>query len=300
MTFPSKFEDIRISTHVFVASIDNLLIDLDKLFVQLPIHELKIPSYLKKKDFEQYALEMKLEAGTCLRIRHNAELRGTRSLKRQKVEKKQKFFRNSITIDMLLKDKLVNFKVPTRGKIQLTGCKSEEHAIECIQLFWDILQRIPDVYTMVANELNVVLQMVLTNKNFNCGFLINRQNLDQYINLHTKYNSLLELSVGYTGVNIKVPFKCKNTPLTTLKWTPRFGWSKSSILYDDYVNQLPQKEKTKELRKKRYNTFLVFHSGTAIMSGMTPEYMKHAYDEFTSIIQLARERVEETLVQPTF
>lgn len=300
MTFPNKFEDIQISTHVFVASMDSITIDLDKLFNQLPIHQVNIPVYIKKKEFEQYVLDMKLKSGTCLRIRHNSKLRGARYLKKQKADKKQKFFRNSITIDMVLKDKLVNFKVPTKGKIQLTGCKTEEHAIECIKYFWDILQTLPDVYTMTGKELYIVLQMVLTNKNFKCGFLINRQNLDQYINLHTEYNSLLELSVGYTGVNIKVPFECKNTPITTLKWNSESGWSKGIIMYDDYVNGLAEKDKVKELRKKRYNTFLVFHSGTAIMSGMTPEYMKQAYNEFTSIIQLARDNIEESLVEHIF
>ena len=44
----------------------------------------------------------------------------------------------------------------------------------------------------------------MTNIDFNVGFNINREELDIYINSSTLFNSLLETSFGYTGVNIKI------------------------------------------------------------------------------------------------
>ena len=47
----------------------------------------------------------------------------------------------------------------------------------------------------------------MTNIDFNIGYIINREELNRYINEHTEYNSLLETSFGYTGVNIKIPVR---------------------------------------------------------------------------------------------
>lgn len=294
------FENIKISTHVFVASILNLEINLEQLFLDLPVHQVDIPLRLKKKkDIENYLFNLNLKKGTYIRVQYVNKIRGLTSFKRGKKSiANKKYFRNAVTIVMMLENKLINFKVPQQGKIQITGCKSENHAIECIQFFWKTLQELGNTcYRWDSNELRVIIRMVLTNINFNCGFSINREKLDQYFNVHTKYNSLLELSVGYTGVNIKVPFEHRNTSITTMVFIDD-TWTKDTILYNDYLELLPEKERTKEIRKKRKNTFLVFHSGTVIMSGMSPEYMRETYNEFRSIITKSRPIIEEQLLLP--
>jgi hypothetical protein len=131
---------------------------------------------------------------------------------------------------------------------------------------------------------------------FDIGFNINRQNLDRYMNRCTAFNSLLETSFGYTGVNIKIPFSLdpENTQITCLTWSDD-QWIQSYITYTDYLHDIPVKEKEKQLVKKRRNTFLVFHSGRAIMSGMTPQYMKPIYNMFTDIMKGARKEIEETI-----
>ena len=47
----------------------------------------------------------------------------------------------------------------------------------------------------------------MTNIDFNVGFIINRENLDKHMNELENFNSLLETSFAYTGVNIKFPLK---------------------------------------------------------------------------------------------
>ena len=134
----------------------------------------------------------------------------------------------------------------------------------------------------------------MTNKVFKLGFRVNRQNLDRYVNRHTPYNSLLETSFGYTGVNIKIPFSVDRNDLIFTKFEyhlTRQQWIKQTITYNEYVSLVPSRHQTKKYR----NTFLVFHSGTAIMSGMTLYYMRDGFNEFMQIIDDAREQIEENI-----
>jgi len=72
-------------------------------------------------------------------------------------------------------------------------------------------------------------------------------------------------------------------------------WSSHKITYDDYLETLTQAERKKELEKKRYNTFLVFHSGNVIMSGAVKEFMAAPYYRFLDIIKECRSEIEEKL-----
>ena len=48
-------------------------------------------------------------------------------------------------------------------------------------------------------------------------------------------------------------------------------------------------------KKKKYNTFLVFHSGNIIMSGMIEELMEPAFNIFQNIITDSKNLIEEKL-----
>ena len=67
------------------------------------------------------------------------------------------------------------------------------------------------------------------------------------------------------------------------------------VPYDDYLSMLPEKDKLKKLKKQRYNTFLVFHSGKVIMSGMDSVFMKDVYYEFLNIIRDCYDVIKEKL-----
>ena len=93
------------------------------------------------------------------------------------------------------------------------------------------------------------------------GFIINRENLDKHMNELENFNSLLETSFGYTGVNIKFPLKEQiEMDLPKLSYDGK-NWSETIEKYSDYLETLPDVARFKEDAKKRYNTFLVFHSG---------------------------------------
>jgi hypothetical protein len=208
-------------------------------------------------------------------------------------------FRNSLTIVMIIAGNLINFKVPTRGKIQMTGVKNVEHIELCLYHFWKLVKSLaldyPDVYELDiplrgdvsgVDTFYVVSRIVMTNKNFTLDFNINKENLDHYINTKTPFNSLLETSAGYAVVNIKIPFSLgDNTLINTFTfYKDTDAYTKGDILYNDLFKLLSHKDQLAEKRKKRHNTFLVFSSGATILTGMNIEYMKNDYFRFKNMI----------------
>lgn len=214
-----------------------------------------------------------------------------------------KFFRNALNIVMMrTKDKKINMKLSQNGKIQMTGCKEEEDAQFCLKyLFQHISEYCPDslVYkeNMKNNHLDISFFTVMTNLDFNIGFHINRQKLNQLINRETVFNSLLETSFGYTGVNIKieVPYD-PDVNIDRLQLLRENNWSKSFIKYDEYLQKNGEMYYKNELQKKRYNTFLVFHSGNIIMSGMRLDKMTNHFKEFCEFLLKYRADIEETML----
>jgi len=67
------------------------------------------------------------------------------------------------------------------------------------------------------------------------------------------------------------------------------------MTYGDYLCELPEKEQQKKMKKNRYTTFLVFHSGKVIVSSITAEVTKPAYNYFHEIIKRCRGEIEEKL-----
>ena len=61
------------------------------------------------------------------------------------------------------------------------------------------------------------------------------------------------------------------------------------------MDTLSDKERDKKLNKERNNTFLVFHSGKIILSGLCPEVQRDVYYEFLNIIRKSYKWIEEKL-----
>ncbi len=287
-------EKINISTTTVIVT-TNLEIQLDWLFHALPVTEYASEKGFKTtKDFQEHIIQKNPAFGTITMVQHKEKLKGFKIKK-----KKAKFFRNALSLVMYV-GKLVTVKIPKKGKLQMTGCITEEHTERCIQKLWEVISQTPpsvDTYTFTdVNYLHTTIRTVMTDIVFNLGFDINRQKLDRFMNNHTEFNSLLETSFGYTGVNIKVPFHIDmDKTKVKLLWCKDDGWEHKYITYNDYVYSLTTKDRQKEMNKNRKNTFLVFHSGTAIMSGMTIEYMKDIYSKFYSLLRDARLEIEETV-----
>lgn len=210
---------------------------------------------------------------------------------------RERYFRNALNVVLSLGTKLVNFKLSKNGKFQLTGCKYLWHAQVCVVAFLNRIRLYcPD---RLPCRIQVYFQTVMTNKDFNLGHTIDRSRLDEKINTDTPYYSLLETSFGYTGVNIKFPipkdwWKLMQVPVITL-----VGHEESPFqirCQEKILDQLLKDTDRQRLQaKSKYNTFLVFHSGNVIMSGMSPQLMKDDYQKFTGLLTLWSKEIRETI-----
>jgi len=224
----------------------------------------------------------------------------------------KKSFRNALNIvyhvklnfdgddESVHKIRKVNIKVHKNGKFQLTGCKYTEFAKWCL---FDFITRICHhlsdcVQLQTSNQIHLYFQTVMTNVDFSLGFAVDRQKLDWRINKSSDYYSLLETSFGYTGVNIKFPLEMKwwETQCPHMFWNPFV--KEHLTIQHDYVamNTFVDKEIIDRLLKKgKYNTFLVFHSGKVIMSGMFLHTMESDYYRFLDIIGDWKPMIEEKI-----
>jgi hypothetical protein len=287
----------KISTKTIIIS-TNLTVDIEYLFNNLPVVDTQMPFFKKKEQIMNYIHSCKLQDGDIIYMKYKNKTKGKYITNKTK----KKYMKNSLTIVMYIDNKCINFKLPTQGKIQMTGCKEEEQAFKCIKKLWEYIEKYNEnIYSLYLSEqdklqhktFQCIFRTVMTNVNFNLGFGINRQLLNLYINKYTKFNSLLETSFGYTGVNIKIPYTLEfSEHIPTLSLIDN-KWVYGFITQSDYIQNLSEKEQKKEISKKRNNTFLIFYSGVAIMSGMSLHYMQNIWYDFTKTITDAKKFIEE-------
>ena len=246
------FENIQVSTKTVIAK-TNASYDIQRLFESLPVTPYTVVKKKRGRKKNIYVPDPNenIESGSIITLKYFEHLRGV-DLKPKK--KQGKYFRNALSIVMRVKKKLVNFKLSKNGKFQMTGIKTNEHAILCVKHLWNSILNLSDhtLYTVEGNIMKVMFKVVMTNVDFSLGFLVNRSNLDRFFNNNTNFNSLLETSFGYTGVNIKFPIN--NIAYKTIheqRLDLNTGeWSSQEITYDDYLETLQELERKKELGKK--------------------------------------------------
>lgn len=305
LTFPD-FDDIKVSTKTFTA-MTNLRLEIKELYEKLPITEYTvIPKKRgRKKKCEINDPNKDIQEGSIITLKFEGEVKGV-ELKVKKDNKKTKWFRNSITVVIVL-DKPVNFKICRNGTFQMTGCKSHTHAELCIKYIWEYIKDDPGIYSFSrGSNLECLFIPSMRNIDFSLGFIVDREKLNQYMcpneSNEQSYNDmdfhcLLETSFGYTGVNIKIPLNqdISKMGIKKLTYTNKNEWEQVDTTYQEYLDLLPTKEKESKLKEQRYNTFLVFHSGKVIMSGLTSEFMKDVYYYFLKIMEEGFEYIEERL-----
>ena len=320
LKFP-KFEDIAVSTKTFTV-MTNLKIEIKELYEKLPItpYVVVIKKRGRKKKCEQINPNENIPAGSIVTLKCEGDIRGV-ELKIKKTKNKQgkknKWFRNSITVVIIL-DKPINFKICRNGTFQMTGCKTHEHAELCIKYIWKYIKDYPELYSFTRKSVNSTLETIfipsMRNIDFSLGFLVDREKLNTYMSPHSEFNytysalhkkhfndrnfhCLLETSFGYTGVNIKIPLTENISTMEVKKiiYDDKNGWQENWTTYQEYLDLLPEKDRESKLADERYNTFLVFQSGKIIHSGLTIRFMRDAYYYFLDIMKEGFEHIEERL-----
>lgn len=302
-----NFNDIKISTQTIIG-ISNIVINTEKLFRKFTITPYNVVEKRrgrKKKD-DVYVEPQVLPDGNIITIKFGDLIRGVDVNQKKK---KGKFFRNALTLVMFMDGKLINFKITKNGRFQFTGCKSIEHAKKCIQYMWEHIntpeyqiqikldenEKLYEYISSKDDTFDIKFLTVMTNIDFNIGFPIDREKLDEFINSQSVYNSLLETSFGYTGVNIKIKvdenidfeLPCQRYDKISNKW------DEYDCKYSEFIKE-PSNQKYGA--KSRYNTFLIFHSGNIIMSGYNTLFMKDCYKQFRTLLQDNRKHIEELLI----
>jgi TATA-box binding protein (TBP) (component of TFIID and TFIIIB) len=289
LIFP-EFNTIKVSTKTFIV-MTNLHINIKSLFNYLPITDfVLIPKRRgRKKKCEIVDPNKDIISGSIITLEfENEDIRGVDLKKKKNLKSKKRgsYFRNAVTVVMIIDNKKINFKISCNGHFQITGCKNTAHAATCVKYIWGYIENSTDIYTLKDNELIVTFIPAMRNIDFNIGFNIDREKLDEYINTKTPYNSLLETSFGYTGVNIKFPIEndintlqLKQIKFINNQWVDGFV-----VPFQYYLDTLKDKERAKKIKKERFNTFLVFHSGKAILSGINAEFQIKSYLSFLNII----------------
>ena len=301
-----KFEDNKVSTRTYIARC-NIKMDLLILFKKLPITEyvVKTKKRGRKKKIEEMNPNLHIKPGSIITLKYNIDnksvLRGVNISKNN-----NKSFRNCMTIVIMCKDnKKINFKVCANGTIQMTGCREKEHAIEVLEYFWGYIKNIRnEIYDKSAiinsntfKPLEFILVPSMRNIDFSLGFNVNRESLSNIIRdmPEDDYRSMLEPSFGYTGGNIKLEDDIIFLVIDKITFLENDKYNIEKITYNDYLNVLVEKERIKKLEQERYNTFLVFHSGKIIMSGISEELMETTYYKFLDIIRKYYKEIKETL-----
>jgi TATA-box binding protein (TBP) (component of TFIID and TFIIIB) len=292
-----QFKEIPISTRTIIVS-TNTTIKIEDMYNNLPITPYEVIEKKrgrKKKDYIKQ-IQNTVENGSIISVKYQGDVRGV-ELKKKK--KSSKFFRNAVTIIISVNGKLINLKISANGKFQVTGCKNFENCEMAIKNLFDIILQNIDIYLeSYEDNIKILFNNVMTNKDFSVGFIVNRENLDKIINNDTGYRSLLETSFGYTGVNLKMKldsklerkFNCISLKVNTKEY------NNYKMGYEEYVSNLNEKELSKE-NKDRHITFLVFQSGNVIMSGMNEEFMEKYYNIFFDIIEQNRDKVMDKIIK---
>jgi len=278
------FKEIPISTRTIIVSTDTVL-NIEEMFKNLPITDYTVIEKKrgrKKKNYVEH-IQNTVEDGSIISVKYQGNIRGVELKKRKK---SSKYFRNAVTIIISVNNKLINLKISANGKFQVTGCKNFDNCRKAIVYLFNIIIKNKDTYLKsYQDKIKILFNNVMTNKDFSVGFTVNRENLDNIINNNTEYNSLLETSFGYTGVNLKMKlnknierdFNCLELDLSTGEYRDYV------VNYKDYINTLNDKELLKE-NKDRHVTFLIFQSGNVIMSGMNEIFMEKYYNIFFDIV----------------
>lgn len=306
-----NFSDIKIYTMTMIV-VANWTINTDRLYEKLPITPfIIVPKKRGRKKPNQPAdPNAWIPIGSIISVVRMNEYRGVRlkknpSNKKGDVEKKKSHFRNSITIVIKVgKDKYINTKVSVNGKQQLTGARTLDNTINCVDYIWRYIKQLhteeEPIYSL-KNEESVprcIIKIVMTNVNYSVGYKIDRQSLDTFMNENTEFRSIFEPSYRYSGVNIKL--KSENyvdNRMTALYWTKDGKLLRTPGLYSKYLDLLSEKNRKKELAKERFHSWLVFQSGSVIQSGPNHAEMKKVQILFINILRKNKKILEEKFIE---
>lgn len=225
----------------------------------------------------------------------------------------EKFFRNCVELILLVeRGKILHVKLSANGRIHITGAKNLLQIVKCVKFLLSFLSKPTkdddglyslktDIYTsrekiekvtQTQPRLFAIISIIMINLKYRLPFTINRIVLDSFINRSSCYFSLFEPSYGYTGVNVKMKSTEKVTlPLISVKFVDRDVFITHPLSIEKYKEKfvdLKMFSFKKKEAKIKYNSFLIFQSGSVIQSGQSYSEMNFFFMEFIELIKSSK------------
>jgi len=281
LIFP-EFDSLEVSTKTYTA-LPNFKINLLKLFDIIPITPYTV---IKKKRGRKPKCDEKdpnssIKSGSFISVKFKDKIRGIN------LKNGDSCMRNSMAMDIIF-DKRINFKIYCNGTFQLTGCKTYRHTVMCIERIWEIIKDVPDIYEIPQGELpEAIIVPAMRNVDFELGFKVDREKMMYEKKNFSAARCHLDVNCTYTGITVKIPLQRDILSLETLviKYQPTGEWTTEKSTYSEYIKKLPKKSMQEKMKKKRFNTFFVFYSGSTVMTGPCREFMREDYYTFTELIK---------------
>ena len=321
-----SFSQIDLSTKV-ANILTNCQVDIDRFFALVPITEYNPPVKRrgrKSKDSQEIRPEI-LPFGSCVFVQKMEHTRG-KPLKK----KSEKYFLHTVNAVFAIEEgKFVTIKIPSDGMLQLTGCSTDQHYRQSLEVvlksFQDIERMTGERVYSIAPDFTVqnfvsiaastatntatqpstrlhnvkaVFNTVMENRDFNLGFRVSRENLDNFLNEYTDWAAMFD-SLN-TSVQIKIPnerYKEEDIPYVEYDVNEnKLQIVKQQMVpYTDYIKFFEDKSKKKN-KKQKYFTFAVFWVGSVIMSARGPD-MERVYNEFVNLMVENREHIEDIIIE---
>lgn len=234
--------------------------------------------------FKNLPIKYKMENYNCqiVAMYHKNEPKGDMSF----FKKNLASFRNAINIIIQDESKnTFNVKLTKWGKFQISGCKYLEETYECIKYLIElILLKCPNGIQKKEENIELSFTIVMTNYIYNTGFKIDKEKLNNLMvrDISHRFYCLFETAFGYTGLNLKRQIDPSKYDLKIPSFT---------LINGEWI--FKEKPYTTIGKTKKFNSFLVFHSGKVICSGMTEKSMNDDYLFFSKYIHDHKKEIIE-------
>jgi hypothetical protein len=221
-----------------------------------------------------------IEFDTLLRLRSPWGTKGREKVSTKKTKSMRCSSINAVIIDVqILPSKIINVKVYSNGKFHITGVRDVHQAeIGIFEIFKNIPKCAYELVPSDSNKIEIFFKTVMKNINFDIGFCVRREKVDEFFHNNTDFITSFESSIN-SGVTLKYPLKDDNEEMTdVLILDPNLKF------FMEY--QIPTEKKKKDLifgKMEKYHSFRVFRSGKVIMSSRGCEF-ERVFNLFMKII----------------
>lgn len=262
----TSFSSIDPFTITFVGKLSDQQLDLQEIFHQLPITE----TNFKPKPGKKVKIDVIGHAGAIIGSKY--KLNGVRVVRG--IDKLTRPFNNCISMIMTVPsakgvaEKNIDFKL-FKDKIQSTGSRTIQHTEEAWRYLKGYLLQMKNISSSPIEKLEIInLAYKMIDKTFSLGFKICREKLKKHIHLVNGFHVIWVAGVHSNGVSVKYPL-------------------------ESFDGALVKKRKQMPVCV----SFIVFATGSVIISGNDLAVMERVYNLFNETVIAIRDEIELKIME---